>query len=76
MADLPESVRVEIAFAGGPILAANVPPGDADALEHALASGGQGLQQLDTDDGRIAVVLARVVYVKRFARDARVGFGL
>lgn len=76
MADLPESVRVEIAFAGGPILAANVPPGDADALEQALASGGQGLQQLDTDDGRIAVVLARVVYVKRFARDARVGFGL
>lgn len=76
MADLPESVRVEIAFAGGPILAANVPPGGADALEQALASGGQGIQQLDTDDGRIAVVLAQVVYVKRFARDARVGFGL
>ena len=76
MAELADSVRVEIAFAGGPILAANVPPAGADALEQALTSGAEGTHQLDTDDGRIAVMLARVVYVKRFARDARVGFGL
>jgi hypothetical protein len=76
LADDTVRIEIEIAFAGGPILAANVPPAGADALEHALASGAQGTHQLDTDDGRIAVVLTRVVYVKRFARDARVGFGL
>ena len=76
MPEPADSVRIEIAFAGGPIFAANVPSSGADALEHALASGAQGTHQLDTDDGRITVVLARVAYMKRFARDARVGFGL
>jgi len=74
--DTPESVRIEVAFAGGPIIAANVAPGGADALEHALASGSQGTHQLDTDDGRTVIVLGRVAYMKRFARDSRVGFGL
>ena len=76
MADVPESVRIEIAFVGGPILAANVPVTGADALERALAASAQGAHQLDTDDGRIAVVMERIAYVKRFARDSRVGFGL
>lgn len=76
MPDSPESVRIEVAFAGGPIIAANVTPAGADALEEALASGAQGTHQLDTDDGRTAIVLDRVAYVKRFARDSRVGFGL
>ena len=76
MPDSPDSVRIEVAFAGGPIIAANVSPVGADALEHALASGSQGTHQLDTDDGRIAIVLGRVAYMKRFVRDARVGFGL
>jgi hypothetical protein len=72
----PESVRIEVAFAGGPIIGANVPPSGADALEQALSAGAQGTHQLDTDDGRIAIVLGRVAYMKRFARDSRVGFGL
>jgi hypothetical protein len=76
LADTVESVRVELAFAGGPILAANVTPAGADALESALSAGAEGTHVLDTDDGRVAVVLGRVVYVKRFARDAKVGFGL
>lgn len=76
MPDSVESVRVEVAFTGGPTIAANVSPAGADALEHALASGSQGTHQLDTDDGRVIVVLGSVVYLKRFAREARVGFGL
>ena len=76
MPDSPDSVRVEVAFTGGPTIAATVTPGGADALEHALASGSQGTHQLDTDDGRVVVVLGSVAYVKRFARDSRVGFGL
>ena len=76
MTDLPDSVRIEVAFAGGPIIAANVSVASADALEKALASGAQGTLELDTDDGRTSIVLGRVAYVKRFARDSRVGFGL
>jgi hypothetical protein len=74
MADV-EWVRVELAFDGGQILAANVPPENVDALERAVAATSQGTFQLDTDDARISVVLPRVLYVKRFARDAKVGFG-
>lgn len=76
MPDVVDSVRIEIGFAGGPVLAANVTPAGADALERALAAGSQGTQLLDTDDGRVAVVLAHVVYLKRLARDPKVGFGL
>jgi hypothetical protein len=30
---------------------------------------------LDAEDGRYTVPLARVVYLKRFAREGRLGFG-
>jgi hypothetical protein len=76
MSEAPDSVRIEVAFVGGPIIAANVAPAGADALEHALASGSPGTHQLDTDDGRTVIVLSRVAYLKRFSRDSRVGFGL
>jgi hypothetical protein len=75
MADV-EFVRVELAFDGGQILAANVAPESADALERAVSATSQGTFQLDTDDARISVLLPRVLYVKRFARDAKVGFGI
>lgn len=71
-----DPVRIELAFAGGPILAAIVSAADADALERAVAATSHGALQLDTDDGRVSVVVSQVVYVKRFARDARVGFGI
>jgi hypothetical protein len=71
-----ESVRIELAFEGGQIIAANVSLESADALERAVSATSQGTFQLDTDDGRIWVTLPRVVYVKRFARDSRVGFGI
>ena len=31
---------------------------------------------LDASDGRYTVVLSRVVYMKRYARESRVGFGV
>jgi hypothetical protein len=71
-----ESVRIELAFEGGQIIATNVSVESADALERAIAATSQGTFQLDTDDGRVWVALPRVVYVKRFARDSRVGFGI
>jgi hypothetical protein len=71
-----DTVRIEIAFAGGPVIAATVKAESADALERAVQSGSSDAHTLDTDDGRVVVALGRVAYVKRFARDSRVGFGL
>lgn len=73
MADT-ESIRVEFAFEGGQILAVNVTSDAADSVERALAASAQGTHTLETDDGRVAIVLARVLYAKRYARDSRVGF--
>jgi hypothetical protein len=67
-------VRIEIAFDGGQVLAAFVPGEEADALERALGDGGDGAFALEAEDGRYTVSLRRVVYVKRFTREARVGF--
>jgi hypothetical protein len=76
-----ERVRVEIAFDGGQIMGAIVTSASADALEHALgaadlrAGSGDAALSLDAEDGRYTIALQRVVYVKRFARESRVGFG-
>ena len=48
----------------------------ADELERALATGQDGSMMLDASDGRYTVVLGRVVYMKRYARESRVGFGI
>jgi hypothetical protein len=71
-----ESVRIEIAFKGGQIMAAMISPANADELERALADGREGTYALDASEGRYSVVLSHVVYVKRFARESRVGFGI
>ena len=76
-----ERVRIEIAFDGGQIMGAFVTPSSADALEHALgaaelrAGTGDAALSLEAEDGRYTIALQRVVYVKRFARDSRIGFG-
>jgi hypothetical protein len=67
-------VRIEIAFDGGQVLAAFVPGPAADELERALGEGGDGSFPLEAEDGRYTVSLRRVVYIKRFSREARVGF--
>jgi hypothetical protein len=76
-----ERVRVEIAFDGGQIMGAIVTAASADALEQALgaadlrAGSGDAALSLEAEDGRYTIALQRVVYVKRFARESRVGFG-
>jgi hypothetical protein len=77
----PDRVRIEIAFDGGQIMSALVTAASADALEQALgaadirAGTGEAALSLDAEDGRYTIALQRVVYVKRFARESRVGFG-
>jgi hypothetical protein len=70
-----EQVRVEVAFEGGQIMGALVSLDSADALEHALAAGGQAALSLEAADARYTVAVQKVVYMKRFARESRVGFG-
>jgi hypothetical protein len=46
----------------------------ADELERALGDGRDGALALEAEDGRYTVALRRVVYLKRFSREGRVGF--
>jgi hypothetical protein len=70
-----ERVRIEVAFEGGQIMGAMVLVEGADALERALASGGETAVAVDAEDGRYTLRIDRIVYLKRFARESRVGFG-
>ena len=72
----PDSVRVEVCFDGGQILGATVTVKGADELERGLATDQGGTMMLDASDGRYTVMLGRVVYMKRYARESRVGFGI
>ncbi|HXF97131.1 MAG TPA: hypothetical protein VNJ46_00790 [Gaiellaceae bacterium] len=70
-----EQVRIEVGLDGGQILSTLVTPESADALDRALRAGAAGALQLDSEDGTILLVLPRVLYAKRFAREPHVGFG-
>ena len=76
-----ERIRIEIGFDGGQVMSAVVSGESADGLERALASAdvradaGDAAFSLEAEDGRYVLALRRIVYVKRFARDTRVGFG-
>jgi hypothetical protein len=67
-------IRVEIGFAGGQILSWLVTPDSADALDRNLGAGASSTLALDAQEGTVTLVLDRVLYVKRYARESRVGF--
>jgi hypothetical protein len=69
-----DRIRVELAFEGGQTMGAVVEAENADGLERALAAGELSIV-VDAEDGRYTVRLDKVVYLKRFARGSRVGFG-
>ena len=71
---MADRIRIEAAFEGGQLMSAVVESATAEALERALAAGEQSLL-VDAEDGRYTVRLDKVVYLKRYARDSRVGFG-
>jgi hypothetical protein len=70
-----ERVRIEIAFDGTQVLSVLVPLQTAEDLDRALAGDHDTAYSFEADDGRYTITLRRVVYVKRFARESRVGFG-
>jgi hypothetical protein len=69
-----DRIRIEIAFDGQQVLSVLVSQGVADELDEAL-SAGSGSFSFEAEDGRYTVSLARIVFVKRWARESRVGFG-
>jgi hypothetical protein len=70
-----ERIRIEVGFEGGQVMSAFVENAAADELEQALAAGqSDGAIKLEAEDGRYTLALSRVVYVKRFSREGRVGF--
>jgi hypothetical protein len=73
MAD--DNIRIELGFEGGQILSVLVPTGAAEELERQLESGNESAFGIDAEGVRYTVILRRVDYMKRFAREARVGFG-
>lgn len=72
MAD--DLVRIEVGLDGGQILSALVPAASADSLDAALRAGAVSTVELQAEDGVLLLVLARVLYAKRYARETRVGF--
>lgn len=72
MAD--ELVRIEVGLDGGQILSALVSSSSADSLDAALRAGAVSTVELQAEDGVLLLVLPRVLYAKRYARETRVGF--
>ena len=76
-----EHVRIEVGLDGGQALSMLVSNGSADELERAIAGAepragaGEGSVTLEAEEGRFTLALRRIVYVKRYRREARVGFG-
>ena len=68
-------VRIEVGLDGGQILSALVLSASTDALDSALRSASAGATvELQAEDGVMLLMLPRVLYVTRFARETRVGF--
>ena len=68
-----KSQKVNIGFAGGPVLSARVTPATSTTLRDALAAG--GWHELEAEDGTIDLDLSKVVYVLVDTDAHRVGFG-
>ena len=52
-----------------------MPISTAEDLDRALAGDHDSAYSFEADDGRYTISLQRVVFVKRWARESRVGFG-
>ncbi len=70
-----DRVRIEVGFVSGGMLVALVAAQQVDELQERLRAGGDGVVELDAEDGTYQVAIPHVTYLKRFARESRVGFG-
>jgi hypothetical protein len=74
---VPENqrIRVEIGFDGGHALSVLADRAGVETLEQALAHDQEQPVVLESQDGSYTIALRKVAYVKRFARESKVGFG-
>ena len=72
MAD--DRIRIEIGFDGGQVMSAYVQTSVADELVRSLNGATGGTAQIEAEDGQYTISLAKIVWVKRFSREGRVGF--
>jgi hypothetical protein len=70
-----DRVWLEIAFEGGQALRVTVPLQTAEDLDRGLASADGESFSFEAEDGRYTLALKKIVFVKRYAREATVGFG-
>ena len=70
-----EQVRLEIAFDAAHALSVLVAPAVADGLDQAIAAGSAGGFTFQAEDGAYTVAVDKIVFVKRYARESRVGCG-
>jgi hypothetical protein len=70
-----DRIRLEIGFEGAQALSVYVTAAVAEALDGALAGDSPGGFTFEAEDGHYTVAIDKIVFVKRFARDSRVGFG-
>jgi hypothetical protein len=73
MADNDKPQKINIGFAGGPVLSARVAPDALAGMRRAMEAG--GWHDLEAVDSTIALDLSNVVYVLVDTEDHRVGFG-
>jgi hypothetical protein len=70
-----DRIRIDIAFDGQQVLSVLVPLQTAEDLDRALAGDHDSSYSFEAEDGRYTIVPRRVVFVKRYGRESRVGFG-
>ncbi|MGH2982195.1 MAG: hypothetical protein ACRDKV_09165 [Solirubrobacterales bacterium] len=65
--------RVDIGFIGGQVITVRLEDAGLNALRQVLESE-TGWHDLDTEDGRVALDLAKIVYLRLDSGEHRVGF--
>jgi hypothetical protein len=68
-----EHLRIQIGFDGGQMVSATVT--DAAFAELRSALGGDGVVEIETEDGSLVIPMRSVAFVKRFSRETSIGFG-
>ena len=68
-------MTVLVAIEGAQALTVYVTAAVAEGLDRALGKGGESGYAFEAEDGHYTVAIDKIVFVKRFARESRVGFG-
>lgn len=68
-----EAKRVEIGFVGGQVASARLDEEALGALREALAAG-EGWHEVDAEDGRLSIDVARVAFIQVERDEQEIGF--